>query len=163
ANAYTNYKNNLDALEYYRAVILPDQIRAFRGVTDRRQGGDPNVAYADIVTAQQTLVTSVQSYLGILGQIWTSVISVADLLQTDDLFQLAEPRTVPPLPDLESLLPLPCDHSCATAGSANCVSPGGIAAGPQPVSGSILAVTSQTASSPETRPVPNRSDMILPP
>lgn len=110
ANAYTNYKNNLDALEYYRGFILPDQIRAFRGVHDRRQG--ENVAFADIVTAQQTLVTNVQSYLTILGQIWTSVISVADLLQTDDLFQLAEPRAVPPLPDLEALPPLACNHGC---------------------------------------------------
>jgi cobalt-zinc-cadmium efflux system outer membrane protein len=117
ANAFTNYKNNLDALEYYRGFILPDQIRAFRGVHDRRQG-DPNVAFADIVTAQQTLVTNVQSYLTILGQIWTSVISVADLLQTDDLFQLAEPRAVPPLPDLEELPPLACNHDCVV--SAGC-------------------------------------------
>lgn len=119
ANAYTNYKNNLDALEYYRGFILPDQIRVFRGIHDGRQGGDPKVAFADLVTAQQTLVTNVQSYLTILGQIWTSVISVADLLQTDDLFQLAQPRAVPPLPDLEELPPLACNHDCV----ADCRTP----------------------------------------
>ena len=69
---------------------------------------------ADLITSQQTLVTSVQSYLGILGQIWTSVVGVADLLQTDDLFQLAEPKMLPPLPDLEGLPPLACNHSCVT-------------------------------------------------
>jgi hypothetical protein len=138
ANAYTNYKNNLDALEYYRGFILPDQIRAFRGVHDRREA-DPNVAFADIVTAQQTLVTNVQAYLTILGQIWTSVISVADLLQTDDLFQLSQPRAVPPLPDLEDLPPLACNHNCV----ADCSTPGSeagktiMAAAPTAKDGSI--------------------------
>ena len=37
ATAYTGYKNNLDALEYYRRYILPDQVRYYRGVFDRRQ------------------------------------------------------------------------------------------------------------------------------
>ena len=34
ATAYANYKNNLDALEYYRRNILPDQVRYYRGVHD---------------------------------------------------------------------------------------------------------------------------------
>jgi cobalt-zinc-cadmium efflux system outer membrane protein len=140
ANAYANYKNNLDALEAYRSFILPDQIRAFRGVNERRQGGDPGVAFADLVTAQQTLVTSVQSYLGILGQIWTSVVGVADLLQTDDLFQLAEPRMLPPLPDLENLPPLSCSHACVAGGPAEgCAA---CAAGSTPAAtGQVVATT----------------------
>ena len=113
-NAFTAYKNNLDALEYYRGFILPDQVRAFRGIWVRREG-DPNVVFADIVTAQQTLVTSVQSYLTILSQLWTSVVNVADVLQTDDLFQLAQPRMAVPLPEFENLPPLSCNHACATA------------------------------------------------
>ncbi len=148
SNAYTNYKNNLDALEYYRAYILPDQVRAFRGVHDRRNG-DPNVAFADLVTAQQNLVTGVQAYLTILGQLWTSVVSVADVLQTDDLFQLAEPRMLPALPDLEGLPPLPCSHACV-AGCAVPVMRTAVAAlGPTAAtSGTILAVSSQPAAAP---------------
>jgi cobalt-zinc-cadmium efflux system outer membrane protein len=99
ATAYAAYKNNVDGLEYYRRFILPDQVRAYRGVFERRRI-DPGVAFADLVQAQQTLATDVANYLTILGQLWTSVVSVADLLQTDDLFQLAEPRELPPLPDL---------------------------------------------------------------
>ena len=57
---------------------------------DRRQV-DPNSAFSDLFGAQQTLATDVTTYLGILGQMWTSVVSVADLPQTDDLFQYAEP------------------------------------------------------------------------
>jgi outer membrane protein, heavy metal efflux system len=109
ATAYTSYKTNLDAVEYYRHHILPDQVRAYRGVLARRQV-DPSVAFSDLFGAQQTLATSVSTYLGILGSLWSSVVSVADLLQTDDIFQLAEPRDLPRIPDLEHLPTWPCCH-----------------------------------------------------
>jgi cobalt-zinc-cadmium efflux system outer membrane protein len=111
ATAYTGYKTNLEALEYYRKFILPDQVRAYRGVLERRQI-DPNAAFSDLVSAQQTLATDVTSYLGILGSLWSSAVSVADLLQTDDLFQIAQPRELPPLPDLNQLPAWPCCHDC---------------------------------------------------
>ncbi len=76
------------------------------------------VAFADVVTAQQALTSSVTAYLTLLGQLWTSVVSVADALQTDDLFQLAEPQALPPIPDLDHLLPLPCGHDCPAPGAA---------------------------------------------
>jgi cobalt-zinc-cadmium efflux system outer membrane protein len=109
AMAYTGYKTNLDALEYYRRYILPDQVRAYRGVLDRRQI-DASVAFADLLGAQQTLAADVTAYLGILGSLWSSIVSVADVLQTDDLFQLAQPRELPPLPELDHLAPWPCCH-----------------------------------------------------
>jgi outer membrane protein, heavy metal efflux system len=163
ANAYTNYKNNLDALEYYRGFILPDQIRAFRGISDRRQGGDPNVAFADLVTSQQTLVTSVQSYLGILGQIWTSVVGVADLLQTDDLFQLAEPKMLPPLPDLESLPPRSCSHDCVTGiGASGCSTCGANATPVQPATGNMVATSYRPALGAASRASVAGSDYLPP-
>src|SRR5262249_30582260 len=110
--AYQNYKSNLDGLEYYRKYILPDQIRTYRGVFIRRNV-DLGVTFGDLVSAQQALATSVGQYLTILGQVWTSVVNVADLLQTDDLFQLAQPREVPPLHDLDVLPSLPCCHPAA--------------------------------------------------
>ncbi len=61
---------------------------------------------------------SVTNYLAVLSSLWTSTVSVADLLETDDLFQLAEPKELPPLPDLEHLAPLPCRHPCALGQSA---------------------------------------------
>lgn len=111
AAAYTNYKNNLDALEYYRKFILPDQVRAYRGIYDRRRI-DPNAAFGDLVQAQQTLAANVTTYLGILGQLWSSVVSVADFLQTDDLFQLSHVENLPCLPELDHLPPWICDHPC---------------------------------------------------
>jgi cobalt-zinc-cadmium efflux system outer membrane protein len=107
--AYVNYKNNLAALEYYRKFILPDQVRTYRGIFERRRI-DLSFGYVDLVTAQQSLVTSVTAYLGVLGSLWTSVVSVADLLQTDDLLQLGQPQEVPALPNLEALPPWLCGH-----------------------------------------------------
>jgi cobalt-zinc-cadmium efflux system outer membrane protein len=115
ATNYNNYKNALNGLEYYRRYILPDQVRAYRGVFERRQI-DPASAFGDLVQAQQTLAADVSAYLTILGQLWTAVVSVADLLQTDDLFQLAQPREVPALPDLERLADWPCCHLGAPCG-----------------------------------------------
>ena len=112
AAAYVNYKNNLESLEYYRRYILPDQVRAYRGAYDRRQI-DPNASFGDVVSAQQTLAANVTTYLQTLSQVWTSVTSVADLIQTDDLFEFARAEAVPPLPDLDQLPPLPCCHPCA--------------------------------------------------
>jgi cobalt-zinc-cadmium efflux system outer membrane protein len=119
AAAYMGYKNNLEALEYYRKYILPDQVRAYRGILARRDI-DPNAAFADLLSAQQTLVADVTAYLGILGSLWTSVVGVADLLQTDDLFQLGQPLTLPALPDLDSLLAWPCCHDCPVPGAGAC-------------------------------------------
>jgi cobalt-zinc-cadmium efflux system outer membrane protein len=143
AAAYANYKNNLDALEYYRRYILPDQVRAYRGAYDRRQI-DPNASFGDVVSAQQTLASNVTTYLQTLGQVWTSVTSVADLIQTDDLFEFARPEAVPPLPDLERLmpLPLPCCHPCAAPPSAGAVAP-------------VYRGSSVPAVEPVPRPIPN--------
>ena len=112
AAAYTLYKNNVDALEYYRKFILPDQVRAYRGVFDRRRV-DLSVAFGDLVQAQQTLAADVSTYLTILGQLWTSVVGVADFLQTDDLFQLAQPRELPELPTFDRPPLWPCPHENA--------------------------------------------------
>jgi cobalt-zinc-cadmium efflux system outer membrane protein len=132
ATAYMGYKNNLEALEHYRRFILPDQVRTYLGVI-RRRHVDPSAAFADLVTAQQTLAADVAAYLGILSSLWSSVVSVADLLQTDDLFQLGQPRPLPTLPDLEALPSWPCCHDCPPAGGDH---KGGCAAcPPAPVAG----------------------------
>ncbi len=136
AAAYMNYKSNLDALEYYRRYILPDQVRAYRGAYDRRQI-DPNASFGDVVSAQQTLAANVTTYLQTLGQVWTSVTSVADLIQTDDLFEFARPQAVPPLPDLEQLPPLPCCHPCVAPVAAGIVPQPGPVPGP-PANGPLL-------------------------
>jgi cobalt-zinc-cadmium efflux system outer membrane protein len=118
ATAYASYKTNLAAVEYYRGNILPDQVRYYRGVFERRKV-DPTAAFGDLVQAQQVLVADVTSYLGVLGTLWTSVVNVANFIQTDDLYQLGTPLELPQLPDFDALHPLPCPHpqmACPPAG-----------------------------------------------
>jgi cobalt-zinc-cadmium efflux system outer membrane protein len=117
AAAFEQYENNRVLLEYYRDQILPDQVRAYRGIYLRyvgEQQATSPLAFGDVVQAQQTLVTTVTTYVTTLGSFWTAVVGVADLLQTDDLFQVG-PDAVPtqwiaPVPDLQRLLP--CCHPC---------------------------------------------------
>jgi len=109
ATAYATYKTNLFAMEYYRRNILPDQVRYYRGVFERRRI-DPSAAFGDLVAAQQLLVADVTAYLGILSSLWTSVVGVADFLQTDDLFQVGKKLELPQLPDLELVHPWACPH-----------------------------------------------------
>jgi cobalt-zinc-cadmium efflux system outer membrane protein len=118
AAAYANYRNNLYALEYFRRYILPDLVRYYRGVFARRQI-DPSSAFGDLVFAQQNLSSNVTTYLGILGSLWSSVVSVADFLQTDDLFQLARKHELSELPDFSQPPPWACDHADLAARCAS--------------------------------------------
>jgi cobalt-zinc-cadmium efflux system outer membrane protein len=122
AMAYLNYKNNLDALEYYRRFILPDQVSAYRGVFERRQI-DINAQFGDLVAAQQALASGVTNYLGILGNLWSGAVSVADFLQTDDLFQMAKAQELPELPDLEQMPRWLCPHGRLPAGPTHQAGP----------------------------------------
>jgi cobalt-zinc-cadmium efflux system outer membrane protein len=121
ATSYSSYKQNLEALEYYRKHILPDSVQYYRYTFEAYHINPANVPFSSVVSAQQSLAAAVTSYLTVLGQLWTSVVSVADPLQTDDLFQLAKPIPVPAVPDLDQLLgPWPCCHDCPTPVVSNC-------------------------------------------
>jgi cobalt-zinc-cadmium efflux system outer membrane protein len=114
ADAFERYQTNLRQLAYYRDQILPDQIQATRGVFERFHAEPDKIAFADIFTAQQTLLGVYATYLGTLALQWQAVVDVASLLQTNDLFQIGEEvpeqQCAAPLPDLEALLRLPCCH-----------------------------------------------------
>jgi cobalt-zinc-cadmium efflux system outer membrane protein len=108
ATAYATYQTNLEAVEYYRRDILPDLVRYYRGIFEGYRLGVRGVP--DLVTAQQLLATNVSAYLGVLGSLWPAVVNVADLLQTDDLYQLGKPLELPELPDLDCAQHWPCPH-----------------------------------------------------
>ena len=118
ADAFGRYENGRILLEMYRKNILPNQVQAFRAAVARHsraaeleKGG---ITFNDVITAEQTLVTVVTTYLGALGDQWKAVVDVANLLQTSDLFQVGgEVYTVAAIPDSEHLLTLPCIHPCS--------------------------------------------------
>ena len=103
AEAFGRYQNNLRALEFYRTWILPDQVRAYRGVYERHQQEPDSVGFGDVVTAQQTLAAQITSYVSALGDAWTAVVDVANLLQTSDLFGVCTEQPVAPVPELPAL------------------------------------------------------------
>jgi cobalt-zinc-cadmium efflux system outer membrane protein len=154
ADAYNRY---LTAKEQVRIVMqqIQDQVRAYRGVYLRYRrvvpGAElltPGVSFGDVVTAQQTLVTYISSYITALGLQWTAVVDVANLLQTDDLFQTGRTEEVAPVPDLEHLLSWPFVRptpGCAADHSAS---------GEGPCQGAARTVTLLPPPSPEQAPEP---------
>jgi cobalt-zinc-cadmium efflux system outer membrane protein len=112
ADAYERYDNNRKLLDYYRQWILPDQVRAYRGVFDRYLRGEPTekavVTFGDVVTAQQTLAGSITAYVTALDATWSSVVDLAGLLQLSDLSQLGKLEAVAPVPSLDMLPSAPC-------------------------------------------------------
>jgi outer membrane protein, heavy metal efflux system len=137
--AFVNYQNNLAGIDFYRRRILPNLVMAYRGVLERRRD-DGSVQFGDVVAAQQALTSSVATYLTTLASLWSSAVTVADFLQTDDFFQLADPKAVPALPDLDQL---PCCHpGHAVWDAPNCgprvqPAPGSPMSPPRPPSGQM--------------------------
>jgi cobalt-zinc-cadmium efflux system outer membrane protein len=115
ADAFNRYETNRILVEYYRDRILPDLVRAMRSVRARYNVTVGEVAFADVVTAQQTLATGIATYLTALGAQWTAVVDLAHALQSDELFGQGGGATggpAPPVCELERLLALPCCHPC---------------------------------------------------
>ena len=120
ADAFGRYETNRVQIDYFRKNILPDQVRGYTGLLQRYQVeparppgvmvGSPPPTILDVINAQQNLVTIIQSYLTALGATWTSVVDVANLLQTDDLFQIGDKQELAPIPELH---PLQCCHPCS--------------------------------------------------
>jgi cobalt-zinc-cadmium efflux system outer membrane protein len=113
ADAYRRYLENFQLMELYRKEILPKQVQAFRSAVKRHYGGEPGgVGYNDLVAAEQKLVTVIGTYITVVQAQWQAVSDLASLLQTDDLFQLAEGARLAEMPDLSHLLEIDCCHPC---------------------------------------------------
>jgi cobalt-zinc-cadmium efflux system outer membrane protein len=130
ADAFERYENNRDQVARYRQRILGNQIRVYTTIRERYHVEPDKIAFADIFTSQQAVATVMQTYLtGLAGQ-WQAVVDVANLLQTDDLYQDGAAdcgEAGPLLPDLlrlgahvaearrpATLLPPRADDSAAT-------------------------------------------------
>ena len=87
ADTFARYQTSSTSFLYYRNGILADQVRAYRGMYQRYQV-DPNADFNDVVTAQQTLATTIASYIQLLGDQWQAVADLAGLLQIDDFFSM---------------------------------------------------------------------------
>jgi outer membrane protein, heavy metal efflux system len=98
-NRYITYQKQVDIA----LVQLKDQVRVYKHIHDRFRGGDLQVTFGDVVTAQQTLAGYLTGYISALGLRWTAVVDMANLLQTDDLFSGTPGRDNPDVPHLEQM------------------------------------------------------------
>lgn len=106
ADAFNRYLTNRENV----AISLQqtrDQIRVYTSLYARRQSDPAAVSFGDVVTAQQTLAGYIAAYVTALGLQWTAISDVANLLQTDDLFQVGPHQEMAPVPDLKQLTPGP--------------------------------------------------------
>jgi cobalt-zinc-cadmium efflux system outer membrane protein len=114
ADAFERYDTTRKTLEIYRDQILPDQVRVYKATYERHFQVPEQVGFADVVTAQQTLAAALATYVSTLGLMWQAVADVANVLQTNDLFQIGgeavEVECVAPPGGLELLQHLPCCH-----------------------------------------------------
>ncbi|HZZ80135.1 MAG TPA: TolC family protein [Gemmataceae bacterium] len=118
SEAYNRYETNRVLLEIYRKQILPKQVQAFRGAVLVHFGIDAGkVSYSDLVQSEQNLVAVIPAYLAVLANQWQAVVDVSNLLQTDQLYQMAEQVAREPEINLEELLRLPCHHRCPASAS----------------------------------------------
>jgi cobalt-zinc-cadmium efflux system outer membrane protein len=102
ADAFNRYQTNRENVEVALQQVR-DQVRAYVSLYERRWSLPGQVGFGDQVTAQQTLAVYIAAYVAALGAQWTAVNDVANLLQTDDLFQSGQRQDMEPVPDLREL------------------------------------------------------------
>jgi cobalt-zinc-cadmium efflux system outer membrane protein len=131
ADAFNRYQTARRTVEITGQQVR-DQVRVYRGVYERRQQVPGQVGFGDVVTAEQTLSGYLSSYVTALGLQWQAVVDVANLLQTEDLFQAGpQHQEVVPLPDLQNLLPPPAPNVPGRHGKEAAHPPPTPATGPQ--------------------------------
>jgi cobalt-zinc-cadmium efflux system outer membrane protein len=124
ADAFRRQNENFDLLDLYQRDILPKQVQAYRSSVQRHFGGEAGgVAFSDIIAAEQNLVTVIGAYLGVLQNEWQAVSDLGSLLQTNDIFQMAEGKRFVQMPDLTHLMDLPCCHPCSPLPGAHLQGP----------------------------------------
>ena len=118
ADAYRRYIENQQMLDIYRKDVLPRQVASFRAAVKRHYfvGPAADVGLMDLVTSEQNLVAVIASYMTVVQGQWQAIADVANLLQTDDIYQVAEGAQLAQSADLPEgvaqLLDLPCCHPC---------------------------------------------------
>lgn len=108
ADAFNDYASNRVIAASYRKEILPDQVRVYRGIYDRFRLVGETIDFAQVVVAQQNLAQVISDYLQALRDQWNATVTIAELLQVDDLFAMdalvgqaalsPPPAESPPLP-----------------------------------------------------------------
>lgn len=125
ADAFERYQDNRDLVRRYRLAILPNQILAFKNILSRYRLEPEKIAFIDIFTAQQNLLSVEQGYLTALQNLWTAVVDLVHLLQSDDLYPFGQEGVGDPSPDLSALLPLELPEGASACPQSRASRPAG--------------------------------------
>jgi outer membrane protein, heavy metal efflux system len=88
ADAFGRFQTARYLMRSYQDQILPDLARSYRGVYERHQQQPDQVGFSDIIVAQQNLSAGLAAYVAALGDQWTAVADIANLMQASDLSEL---------------------------------------------------------------------------
>ena len=88
ADAFGRFQTARYLMRSYQDQILPDLARSYRGVYERHQQEPDQVGFSDIIVAQQNLAAGLAAYVGALGDQWTAVADIANLMQVSDLSEM---------------------------------------------------------------------------
>jgi cobalt-zinc-cadmium efflux system outer membrane protein len=77
---------------------IEDQTRAFSGLHSRWESVPASVSFGDLFVAQQTLAGYISGYLTALGAQWQAVTDVANLLQSNNIYDEGQPQPLPGAP-----------------------------------------------------------------
>ena len=108
AAAFERYDNNRKLLDYYKQHMLPDQVMAFRGLYQQYELQTDKVGFSALLQGQQNLGQTVTAYLTVLGDHWNSVVELANLALSEDLFTSGGSEIPTSLDQLKALLQMPC-------------------------------------------------------
>ncbi len=86
AEAFGRFTGARIAAANQRDAVLPNLVRAYRGIIQRYQVEPDKVGFNDIVVAQQNLASALQAYLSSLDAQWKAAVDVASAVQLEELF-----------------------------------------------------------------------------
>ncbi len=88
--AYERYASNRELLNQYHKTILPEQLKAFDGVSKRFEQEPGKISFTEVVLTQQTLANTYTAYLNVLGAAWQAVAEITRLAQNDEAYPVTK-------------------------------------------------------------------------
>lgn len=88
AERYGRYETGRLVSASYRRDVVPDQVRAYRGVYNNFLIDGRTVDFTGVINAQQTLGNVVNDYISSLEAEWMSAVELAETLQVEDLMTM---------------------------------------------------------------------------
>ena len=89
ADAFERFETNRFQVGQSRDQILPDAVRTYRGTYERHTQVPDEVGFADVVVAQQNMLSAVGLYITALNAQWAAFVDIAGLLQVESLKELS--------------------------------------------------------------------------